>query len=286
MSDDGWVKAWRSRWTHPAFRNLRDAAIWSFLVDNAVWRDTDTRFEERRVQLSRGQIIVSERFLAKGFCCDRQVIRRVLEILESDQMITREKPSGATIISICNYDRFQSSSEIEKPSFELERTQGEPRENPNKKESKKIKNQEGEGSRGSRLKPDWKLPKEYLDMATDHGLTADQTDYESDQFRDYYLGAPGAKGLKSDWLATWRGWIRRGYAKREPQTQMPLLTAIEGGKPARNRIDEEWVIKIRVFLSNPNIKWPEENWGPPPSDPRCHVPPSVLAEFPQIMQRH
>lgn len=30
-----------------------------------------------------------------------------------------------------------------------------------------------------------------------------------DDFRDYWIAQPGAKGRKSDWLATWRNWVRR-----------------------------------------------------------------------------
>ena len=30
-----------------------------------------------------------------------------------------------------------------------------------------------------------------------------------DDFRDYWIALPGAKGRKSDWLATWRNWLRR-----------------------------------------------------------------------------
>ena len=28
------------------------------------------------------------------------------------------------------------------------------------------------------------------------------------QFRDYWVAQPGAKGSKTDWLATWRNWVR------------------------------------------------------------------------------
>jgi uncharacterized protein YdaU (DUF1376 family) len=29
-----------------------------------------------------------------------------------------------------------------------------------------------------------------------------------DAFRDYWIAQPGSKGLKADWLATWRNWVR------------------------------------------------------------------------------
>lgn len=39
-----------------------------------------------------------------------------------------------------------------------------------------------------------------------------------EQFRDYWRGAAGAKGVKSDWPATWRNWCRR-EADRKPAQQ-------------------------------------------------------------------
>lgn len=30
-----------------------------------------------------------------------------------------------------------------------------------------------------------------------------------DEFRDYWIAQPGQKGVKTDWDATWRNWVRR-----------------------------------------------------------------------------
>ena len=43
-------------------------------------------------------------------------------------------------------------------------------------------------------------------------------------FCDYWRAAPGAKGRKSDWQATWRNWCRRD-AERAPGRALPLKTS-------------------------------------------------------------
>lgn len=139
MTDGGFTKSYRAKWNHPVFRNLRDASVWAWLTDSAVWRATRTRFCDRVVGLERGQIVTSERFLASGFCVDRQVIRRLLDTLEREQMITREKTHGGTIITICNYDKYQISLEHGNPPENPSRTHDKPTTNPNKKESKEVK---------------------------------------------------------------------------------------------------------------------------------------------------
>jgi hypothetical protein len=38
-----------------------------------------------------------------------------------------------------------------------------------------------------------------------------------DAFRDYWIAQPGSKGLKADWMATWRNWVRN--TRVSPNTQ-------------------------------------------------------------------
>ena len=61
--------------------------------------------------------------------------------------------------------------------------------------------------RGTRLAPDWQpkpLPDDFDPPATP-GLI----ERELSRFRDYWAAAPGSKGVKLDWDATWRNWLRR-----------------------------------------------------------------------------
>lgn len=45
---------------------------------------------------------------------------------------------------------------------------------------------------------------------------------ETENFVDYWLAAPGAKGVKQDWAATWRGWMRRQFEQsgHKPRRQV------------------------------------------------------------------
>ena len=60
-------------------------------------------------------------------------------------------------------------------------------------------------TRGSRLPDDW-LPDDWLPGLT---LGEEALRGELDKFRDYWRSVPGAKGLKLDWDATWRNWLRK-----------------------------------------------------------------------------
>lgn len=65
--------------------------------------------------------------------------------------------------------------------------------------------------RGSRLPQDWTPGEEGADFARGLGLDPNRV-FAS--FRDFWSAAAGAKGLKADWLATWRNWCRKEADRR------------------------------------------------------------------------
>lgn len=108
MSDFGYCLAHRKAWTHPIFKDLREAAIWNFLYQNAFWEDGIRNFNGYVFELKRGQIVVTPRFLAKGFGMTEKGVRLVMQKLEKHQMLAINGTNKGTIVTICNYNKFQS----------------------------------------------------------------------------------------------------------------------------------------------------------------------------------
>lgn len=42
-----------------------------------------------------------------------------------------------------------------------------------------------------------------------------------DRFRDHWTAKPGKDGVKLDWLATWRNWVRGERAMPQPRASPP-----------------------------------------------------------------
>lgn len=84
-------------------------------------------------------------------------------------------------------------------------------------------------ARGTRLPPDWQPDADLLAFAAERGWGGARLADELDAFRDYWHAAPGAKGVKLDWSATFRNWIRKartydrppanGRARRESEAE-------------------------------------------------------------------
>lgn len=83
----------------------RDA--WEWLISNAAWKKTVTNIKGRPVNLKRGQLSFSIRFLAEKWDWGPKKVRVFLKGLSLRHMISTEKGTGQLIISICNYNQYQ-----------------------------------------------------------------------------------------------------------------------------------------------------------------------------------
>jgi len=62
-------------------------------------------------------------------------------------------------------------------------------------------------NRGSRLQPDFCLTDEWKEFCRTERSDLDPQKV-FDGFKDYWIAKPGQQGVKLDWLATWRNWVR------------------------------------------------------------------------------
>jgi uncharacterized protein YdaU (DUF1376 family) len=70
--------------------------------------------------------------------------------------------------------------------------------------------------RGTRLPTGFELPDEWIGFCRQERSDLDpQTVFA--EFLDYWIAQPGQKGVKTDWPATWRNWVRRQTATRSAQ---------------------------------------------------------------------
>ena len=104
---NGFVRLHRSVYQHAAFRDFSEASAFIWLFAHAAWRPTAVRYKDRVIKLQRGQLAISIRDLARKLETDTGVVRRFVERLKNQHMIRTANDTGVTVITICNYDKFQ-----------------------------------------------------------------------------------------------------------------------------------------------------------------------------------
>lgn len=101
-------------------------------------------------------------------------------------------------------------------------------------------------TRGSRLPPDWKLPKPWGEWALENrkAWTPDHVRHVADSFRDFWIAKAGADAVKLDWQATWRNWVRKEKDPAgtptgpAPRTESSVCECC--GNTASKRIGQAW----------------------------------------------
>lgn len=69
--------------------------------------------------------------------------------------------------------------------------------------------------RGTRLPKQFVLTSEMINWAVEKYPLVD-FNLQTEAFIDYWTAQPGQKGVKSDWVATWRNWIRNSRPTLKP----------------------------------------------------------------------
>ena len=87
-----------------------------------------------------------------------------------------------------------------------------------------------ENKRGSRLTQDWFLTKSMGDWALQERPDIDVRQV-AEQFKDYWIAQPGQKGVKLDWDATWRNWVRNTKALKANPADIVRLTVPSKNEP-------------------------------------------------------
>lgn len=105
--EDGFVKIYRSTFTHPAFSSLAEVGAWAFLISEASWKPETRRYKDRVIELERGQLTLSTRDFASEAGWSEPKVRRFLKKLENQRMIRRTCETGVNVITICNYEKYQ-----------------------------------------------------------------------------------------------------------------------------------------------------------------------------------
>lgn len=161
--------------------------------------------------------------------------RRFLRRLISASMLVTKTDKNSTHITICNYDTYQDVRRTDDATpTQLRRSS-----DANYKEGNTLNPliKEKKVVRATRF-PDNFEPD--IQFALKHGLTEKEAWTEVDKMRDWSISASGQKGVRADWDATWRNWIRRWSPPSKQngggrRTEITILA--EMAQQAQERID-------------------------------------------------
>ena len=106
------------------------------------------------------------------------------------------------------------------------------------------------GTKGSRLSADWVLPEDWESWARQERPDLNPQKV-GEQFKDFWIAKAGAAGVKLDWQATWRNWVRNQRQERLNPADIAKVTVPSKVErdPALQKLDEDY----KTAKPNPEI---------------------------------
>jgi uncharacterized protein YdaU (DUF1376 family) len=95
---------------------------------------------------------------------------------------------------------------------------------------KPITNNQDKKTLGKRLANDFSFPLEWEQFCKETRPELHPT-RTFDQFKDYWIAQAGQKGVKLDWFATWRNWVRNTNAPKQNPADIVRLTVPSKNEP-------------------------------------------------------
>jgi hypothetical protein len=263
VSDKGYIHLDRDALGHEFFRrdSHSEFEAWVWLLSEAAWRSRQRRVGEFFVQLQRGELVASIRFLMKEWSWSQGKVDRFFSRLKDEGMIATHADTGITVITICKYSEYQgevieadtdsdtpvdtrSDTRADHPRIQTRTTPGYKTKTLNHSNIESLK-QESAGALfpeppaqpKPKKKPtgiartwpdDFAVTAEHIAFATARGFALPAISTMFERFKNHHQ----AKGSRFvDWSAAWRTWVGnqvqfnadRNAPRAPDSTRSPLL---------------------------------------------------------------
>ena len=228
MSQPGWIKIHRALLDHWSSSEPEALAVWIRMLCEANFEEKTTLIHGQLVTVKRGQLIFGlEKFSARSGVSIKK-LRRIVDMLVSDGMLGRQVMQRFSMLTITCYDKYQDMGKQEASTGQAEgNRRATPKEGNNSRSEESIGDFQSPGNqevasskqktKGSRITDEWEMPSDWIEWAVvEMSVLRNVAVSESGRFKDYWMSQPGSKGVKANWQATWRNWIRSA-AERNPQ---------------------------------------------------------------------
>lgn len=112
MSSRGWVKFHREQFNNWVSKKpFCDGYAWTYLYGAANHKKRMVNFRNEYIEVERGQLLTSKLKLQEIFGWTYRHVENLLKALENDEMITYRTTNRYIVITIINYDLYQSNDD-------------------------------------------------------------------------------------------------------------------------------------------------------------------------------
>jgi hypothetical protein len=170
MAISGWIKLHRALADHPISGDPNALSVWIHLLLQANHRPTKRMMNGRMLTLEPGQLITSRKSISEKTGVQESKVERILKVLKSEQQIEQVGTAKFRVISITNWELYQSYEQVDEQQMNNRRTADEQQMNTpgevltgvnTQKCEEKSLTREARSSAKSKSKPDVEKPEKF-----------------------------------------------------------------------------------------------------------------------------
>ena len=127
--NSGYFLVWRKIWKSSVFKNLKQCAIWIYMISQATHKDKTLNFLDNKIFVKKAELIFPLRKNAEIWGITYSEMRTFIKRLKNRKMInvrihhllpTSNHPSRkVSIIECLNYDKYQYLEDVQPPQHQL-----------------------------------------------------------------------------------------------------------------------------------------------------------------------
>lgn len=262
-----YYKMHRGWMDNPVFANEKftQREAWEWIISNAAFADCTARIGNEVVTLKRGEIAFSIRFVADKWGWSKSAAHRFISRLCVFDMIKKRDSSGTalTTLTVCNYSEYQDEEK------------GRKQKAGQKRDSSGTKNKEVQVSK----KKEINYTNEFEEWWKAYPLAKNK----QNAFKLFNSILAKQRATYTDLLEGAKSYAEEEKKKgTEPRFIAHATTWLNGERWNDDygpRKKTEWDVKLDHWKTG---GWLAE-WGPPPGQPGCKVPPEYLIS--QVKER-
>ena len=151
----GWIKIHRSinnHWLYTEKRAFSKFEAWLDILINVNFAESKVVIKGKLYIVKRGESVLSMDSWAKRWGWDKSRVRRFMELLQKDTMITIKSDNITTHLIVCNYDSYQDERNANKTQTKRKRITNEYQTTPLQEEQEQEEEQEEDKPKGFNFK--------------------------------------------------------------------------------------------------------------------------------------
>lgn len=247
---EGYVKIHRQMLSNPIVcKDTDHIAVWIYLLLNATHAEQDVFFNGRRVRLRPGQLITGRKSISSELMITESKVQRILKRFEIEQQIEQQTCTKNRLISLLNWDKYQSSEQRNEQQVNNERTTSEQQVNTNKNERMKECKKENK-----KLLCSPEVEREIVET--------NNVDTRDEDFAKIYAIYPKQRG-KAKAFEYYCGWLKgrsiNGRTVRLTNRQMYIAVRAYVNERTANETDLEFYKNFDTFMRKPILDYVPED---------------------------